>query len=174
MLPSVAASTDVVQLLDKPCFTEIVVTGSSRNRSSPCELANQTLPSRSSKRLQVMSPESPSDFVNTSVLPSCIWISPRCVGSDPETSIAVAEQFIRIDLAVRKQRFRFGCAPESDMIRVCLPASCLSPAPLMPTNIRSVVGVTQVTDPHSGRRIALRRTGLPSPKPRLRTGPESA
>ena len=35
---------------------------------------------------------------------------PPLVGSDPETSIAVPEQLIRIDIAVREQSIRIGCA----------------------------------------------------------------
>ena len=120
-----------------------------------------------------MSPESPSDFVNTSVLPLCIWISPRCVGSDPKTSIAVPEQFIRIDIAVRKHRFGL-VALRIGYVSSLSPTICLSPAPLMPINTRPSSVGTQVTNPRSRHRIALWRTGLPSPKPRFRTGPESA
>ena len=35
---------------------------------------------------------------------------PPLVGSDPETSIVVPEQFIRIDFTVRQQRIRIDCA----------------------------------------------------------------
>ena len=65
-------------------------------------VATQTLPSRSSKRLQLISPESPSAFVNTSVRPLMYVDKPPLVGSDPETSVAVPEQLIRIDIAVRE------------------------------------------------------------------------
>src|SRR5262249_14798807 len=48
-----------------------------RNRSRPSAVATQTLPSRSSKRAETESPESPSACENTSVLPWYRWIRPR-------------------------------------------------------------------------------------------------
>ena len=35
---------------------------------------------------------------------------PTLMGSDPETSIAVPEQLIRIDLMIREQRIAIDCA----------------------------------------------------------------
>jgi len=35
---------------------------------------------------------------------------PTLLGSDPETSIAIPEQFIRIDIAVRERSIRIDCA----------------------------------------------------------------
>src|ERR1039457_6976095 len=110
MLLSVVAITEEAKSLDKPCFTEIVVTGSSRNRSSPPEVETQILPSRSSKRPAMMSPDRPSDFLNTSVRPIYTWTSPPLVGSDPETTISIPKQFIRIDFTVRHRRIRIDCA----------------------------------------------------------------
>ena len=58
---------------------------------------------------------------------------PTLVGSDPESSIAVAEQLIRIDIAVREQRL--GIDRATNRVRSTLPAmTCLSPAPRMATN----------------------------------------
>jgi hypothetical protein len=56
---------------------------------------------------------------------------PALVGSDPETPIAVPEQFIRIDVTVRKQRIRIHSAVNRvgfDFVADDLPESCATHA----------------------------------------------
>ena len=98
---------------------------------------------------------------------------PPLVGSDPEPSIAVPEQLIRINFAVGQRRIGVQGAANRvgfEFVTNDLPESSTSDPNDQPT----VAGLSQVGKPHSGHRIALRRTGLPVPKAGFCASPESA
>ena len=94
---------------------------------------------------------------------------PPLQGSDPETSIAVPEQFIRIDIAVRSSRFGW-IAPRIGYDSTLSPASCMSPAPCMAINSRPSSALLRPIELRR-RRISPWRTGLQSPKPGLCSRP---
>ena len=126
MLPSEAATTEKVASLDKPCFTEMVITGSSRNRSSPLLVATQILPSRSSKRLRTTSDERPFDSVNTSVRPRCTCISPR--STVPIQRLPSRSRSSLFAVPSRSGAGRFGSpAPRIRYGSTLSPVTCLSP-----------------------------------------------
>src|SRR5271165_1278903 len=82
--------------------------------------------------------------------------------SDPEASIAVPEQFIRVDRAGYR-------------ILLEVPAGELCESYFVHGDQQpSVIGRFQIVDLRWRCHISLWRTGFPSPKPRLGAGPESA
>src|SRR5688572_10529231 len=98
---------------------------------------------------------------------------PLLHGPDPKTAVAIAEYFVGIDLAVREQRIRIGCT--SNLIRFEFVASePLESSALHADQQPSVVGRTQVTQPHSRRLVLFGGARFPLPKPGLRGNPESS
>ena len=162
MLPSVAATTDRVASLERPCFVEMVVTGSCRNRSSPPVVATQILPSRSSKRLQLISPESPSAFANTSVLPLRMWTSPRWWVPIQRPPSRSRRSLLESTLRSGEQAIAIGRVPNRIGLELVSGEPQESSA-AHPDQHLSVVGPSEIADPHSRRLVASGRAGFPAP-----------
>src|SRR5262249_39979770 len=98
---------------------------------------------------------------------------PPLVSSDPETSIAIPEKLIGINLKVLEQRILIDHAMDwiwFGFVTSELPESCAAEA----NEQTSITSLAHVTNPHPRRRIVYSRLGFPSPKPRLCAGPERA
>ena len=98
---------------------------------------------------------------------------PSSHGCDPECSIAVPQEPVRIDVGVLEWRCRTAGA--ANRIRLDAVVNQLLEPPVQDGNQQmSVVGLAQVADLHSGNRITLWRAGCPSPESRVRARPERA
>src|SRR5215471_13564132 len=95
------------------------------------------------------------------------------VGSNPEPSVSVPEELIRIDITVRKQRVRSHCG--TYRIRFEFATGDLLTSGAAHAKYESpVIDLGHVTDSRSRRRISAWWARLPPPKPRLGAGPQSA
>jgi hypothetical protein len=93
--------------------------------------------------------------------------------SDPQASIAVQEQLIRIDISAPEHFI--GIAYASDRIRFEFVTRELPDlSPVHREEQPSVIGLSQGSELDWWRGESPRGAGLPTPKPRVCTGPKSA
>jgi hypothetical protein len=171
--PSVAASTDKVASLERPCFADNVVTGSSRNRSSPPVVADPDIAFTILEEAAADIARKPICF-REYVRPAVVYVDkPALAGADPESSIAVPKEFIGIDIAVREQAIAIGRIPNRIGLQP-VAGELQESSAAHPDQHISVVGPSEIADPHSRRLIAPGRAGFPSPDSRFSAGPESA
>src|ERR1700687_2080590 len=98
---------------------------------------------------------------------------PALIGSDPETSAAIPEQLIRIEIAVGEDRIRVDGAVNRVLFKL-IAGNLFESSTSDANDEATVVGQHQVGQPHSRYCISLWRAGPPPPKSRVCADPDSA